>query len=456
MKNYPYSLSGPDDIVKLLRFIVKERPNDISDFNNLKDVFISGRKVSKIPANSSDVVATDRVGDFNYDPDFIYICLNDGGTVKWLTAPLTDFTGGGGGEANTASNLGGGSGVFSAKVGVDLEFKSLVAGSNITLTPSGTEIEIAASGGGGAASWGSITGTLSDQTDLQTVLDTKLESGDNVSDLTNDAGYITATLTEEQVQDFAWNVLTGTQTLITVTYDDASNEVDFVVDGNLSNYTNDAGFITGNETVTLSGDVTGSGTTAITATIPNNTVTFAKFQDVVTASVLGRVTAGSGDLEELDANDVRTLINVEDGADVTDLKPYCATGTGTNVTGTPATVDLSTEQVTDANYSLLADEITVTDAGTYQISFAIQVDEDGTTGGTRGRITGWVENNTVAIVQSYNSVYVREASGGTGVSNCFVVELSASDVIRLRVDQDGTATPDMSVERSQMSILKVA
>ena len=53
------------------------------------------------------------------------------------------------GEINTGSNLGTGEGIFSSKVGVDLQFKSLKAGTNITLTPSGTEIEIAAAGGGG-------------------------------------------------------------------------------------------------------------------------------------------------------------------------------------------------------------------------------------------------------------------------------------------------------------------
>lgn len=47
-----------------------------------------------------------------------------------------------GAQNNTASNLGAGSGVFSAKVSSDLQFKSLVAGSNVTLTPSSTEILI--------------------------------------------------------------------------------------------------------------------------------------------------------------------------------------------------------------------------------------------------------------------------------------------------------------------------
>lgn len=46
------------------------------------------------------------------------------------------------GEANTASNLGGGAGLFASKVGADLQFKSLTAGAGITLVPSPTEIQV--------------------------------------------------------------------------------------------------------------------------------------------------------------------------------------------------------------------------------------------------------------------------------------------------------------------------
>jgi hypothetical protein len=48
----------------------------------------------------------------------------------------------GGGEVNTASNLGAGEGVFASKVDLDLQFKSLVAGAGIELSSSATEITL--------------------------------------------------------------------------------------------------------------------------------------------------------------------------------------------------------------------------------------------------------------------------------------------------------------------------
>jgi hypothetical protein len=69
-------------------------------------------------------------------------------------------TGGGSGEVNTASNVGGGQILFKQKTGVNLEFKTLVAGTNITLTPGVDTITIsAAGGGGGGVSGGANVGT---------------------------------------------------------------------------------------------------------------------------------------------------------------------------------------------------------------------------------------------------------------------------------------------------------
>jgi hypothetical protein len=62
-----------------------------------------------------------------------------------------------------------------------------------------------------------------------------------------------------------------------------------------------------------SGDVTSSGDGA--TTIANDAVTYAKMQNVsATSRVLGRITAGAGDVEELTGANIRTIANVADGA----------------------------------------------------------------------------------------------------------------------------------------------
>lgn len=50
--------------------------------------------------------------------------------------------GGGGGEVNTASNLGAGTGIFASKAGTDLQFKSLVAGTNMSITNNSTTVTL--------------------------------------------------------------------------------------------------------------------------------------------------------------------------------------------------------------------------------------------------------------------------------------------------------------------------
>ena len=65
---------------------------------------------------------------------------------------------------------------------------------------------------------------------------------------------------------------------------------------------------------THTGDVTGSGA----LTIADDTVSNAKMANVATSTIKGRVTASTGDPEDLTATQARSLLNVADGADVTD------------------------------------------------------------------------------------------------------------------------------------------
>ena len=87
-------------------------------------------------------------------------------------------------KITAASNLGAGEGIFGSASGTTLQFKSLVAGDNVTLSSDANTITInSTGGGGGSVAWGDITGTLSTQTDLQSALDAKqatLVSGTNI------------------------------------------------------------------------------------------------------------------------------------------------------------------------------------------------------------------------------------------------------------------------------------
>lgn len=81
------------------------------------------------------------------------------------------------------------------------------------------------------------------------------------------------------------------------------------------------------------GDITVSSSGA-TWTIDDEAVTLAKMQHIATNTILGRDTAGTGDIEVLSMTEARAILNVENGADVTDA---------TNVAAAGATMDNDTD-----------------------------------------------------------------------------------------------------------------
>lgn len=198
-------------------------------------------------------------------------------------------------------------------------------------------------GGTGGGTWGSITGTLSSQADLQTALNGKQNTittgttsqylrGDlslatfptNVSSFTNDSGYITSAalspyltsataastyqpllgFTAENVANKATSFATLNNTLYPTTQA-VSNYVTglgYITSSALTTYLTIASaastyqpigsYLTGNQTINVSGDATGSGATSIAltlATVNSNVGTF----NNVTVNAKGLVTAAS-------------------------------------------------------------------------------------------------------------------------------------------------------------------
>jgi len=109
------------------------------------------------PDQKFEVVATcirSREGVFQLSKQKV-----DGKILDMTSTELCDnatLTTGGDGEINTGRNLGSGEGLFSQKVGKELQFKSLVAGSNVTINSTTSEITIASS----AEISGTITNAL--------------------------------------------------------------------------------------------------------------------------------------------------------------------------------------------------------------------------------------------------------------------------------------------------------
>lgn len=91
MENYPKLLSNDNnELALVLRRIIELRESDITDNTNLPQVFMSGRKVEKIPTSSADVATTDNLGDFNYDANYLYIVVDDSG-AEWRRVALVTW-----------------------------------------------------------------------------------------------------------------------------------------------------------------------------------------------------------------------------------------------------------------------------------------------------------------------------------------------------------------------------
>jgi len=170
------------------------------------------------------------------------------------------------------------------------------------------------------------------------------------------------------------------------------------------------------------GDVTSTGDGA--TTIANNAVTNTKAADMATSTIKGRATAGTGDPEDLTAAQVRTIINVADGAtanssDATLLNR--ANHTGTQLASTISDFNTAADnRIAAASVNALAD-VTVTSPSAGQVlkwngsAWVNDTDATGGGGGSPAGSSGQVQYNNAGAFGGASGVTI-DGSGNLSLT----------------------------------------
>ena len=123
------------------------------------------------------------------------------------------------------------------------------------------------------------------------------------------------------------------------------------------------------------------------------------------------------------------------GGGTANIAQYRQTGNLT-IAKSATTVVLNANDFEDSAYTRSGENITINRVGIYRISYSIYFD---TTANARRTCDGWVEQNTTEIVPSRAAAYARNNTDDTSnLSATFLVQLAASDVVRLRCQSTGT------------------
>lgn len=203
--------------------------------------------------------------------------------------------------------------------------------------------------------------------------------------------------------------------------------------------------------VALTGDVTGSGTSSISTTIANDAVTFAKMQNVATNTLLGRSSAGTGDIQTITCSSfARSLLDDTDAITARSTLGLGSLATKNNVLSTD--LALTTTLVTGSSYSVASGTFTSTGVVMNPLpagSYLLFVDMDVAIGITSGpdaeiQCEIWNATNSTSIIQkTMNKGFSTFAVAGRHAFTVVFTILEASN-IQLRARRLSSGSPTWS------------
>ena len=78
-----------EDVLDWIRQVTRERSVDVSDYE--QQVSTNVTYYDRTPASSSDLIGTEKAGDIAVDTSYIYIVVDNSGTLQWQRVATSTF-----------------------------------------------------------------------------------------------------------------------------------------------------------------------------------------------------------------------------------------------------------------------------------------------------------------------------------------------------------------------------
>lgn len=90
-KKYKLLSAIPDlnEVLEWIRQATREREYDLEDYNNQTST--NTTIYNYTPASSTDLIGTEKAGDISVTTSYIYVVVNNAGTLRWQRVATATF-----------------------------------------------------------------------------------------------------------------------------------------------------------------------------------------------------------------------------------------------------------------------------------------------------------------------------------------------------------------------------